>query len=398
MSLLSVAVAGAALGSFLLQKSEFTLVKTSEQRDMLVWAAQAVKGFAAAHGRLPCPASSRSGPENCSSGQAKGWLPLSTLLATPGTTPDLAPVAAPHRWPIRYMVNRTGGGELGDMAATQALFKPAFPSGEQPADYPADTVSTLDLCARLAATEGFALPWSDSTHAAPDEGAPVGVSQLAYGIAVAAQGASDSVSGVNADFGVSLMESALRPTDSAYTDKVTLATPVKLHEALGCSSATSSLDIMAMAAAWVDHAAATRLANIERAERTAELTELGVMSDGFYLVDSLADLGNGVYNMADNAAKQVIAAANPELWPYIPVHASGITKGAAGVALSAVDTARNAGTLALRIKQARVLRETAEAASGQPVWDGALHMLLSAHEVGLATRLPPLTELQAVDL
>ncbi|MGE0100136.1 MAG: hypothetical protein AB7S86_17485 [Hydrogenophaga sp.] len=398
MSLLSVAVAGSALGGALLQKSTFRLAQTSEQRDMLVWAEQAVQGFAAVHGRLPCPARMRSGPEDCTSGQAKGWLPLGTLLAMPDDTRDVARMSAPHRWPIRYMVNRTAGGDREDMAVSQALFQPAFPTGERPAAYPTDTVSTLDLCERLEAASGFARPWRDSSSAALDIGTPVNVEQLAFGIAVAAQGASDAASGLNADFAMPMMESAWRPTDSAYSDKVTLATPSKVHEALGCNSATSSLDAMALAAAWVDHAAATRVANMERARRTAELTELGVMSDAFYLVDSLADLSNGVYNMADNTRRMVIAALKPTLWPYVPVHQSGISKGAAGVALSAVDTARNTTTLALRIQQARALREAAEAAASQRVWDGALQMLLSAHQTGLAAGMGQIAGIQAPDL
>lgn len=367
ISMLTVAVAGTALGSFLLYRSQQDQSHAQEQRHALFWAHQAVHTFVAIQGRLPCPATSRAGNEDCNSGTGKGWLPVRSLLATAGANGS----PAPANMAMRYLVDRGAGDNSGDLATGGALYQPVFSPGERPEVYPTDIAGTMDVCTRLL-------------NAADAEG-------MAYGIAVAAPGAAGSASGINADFAQPGFESPRRAIDLVYRDRVSLRTRGELVDAARCSDVSASLDALAAATTWVDAALAIQKANVERGNINADINTLGVISDGFYLVDSMADLSNGVYNLMHNATKKGIAASNPFLWAYVPVHAGGMSKALMGVALSAVDTARNAGTLAIRAGQVQAFRNMSRDAIEQPVWQGALGMLAMAHEVGFSAHLPPLT-------
>ncbi|GHU31385.1 hypothetical protein AGMMS50256_19770 [Betaproteobacteria bacterium] len=68
----------------------------SREREALLWADKAIIGFASTYHRLPCPAASPNGAENC--GLAKGWLPNTLNL-------DIS-AFGPGHLPMRYMVYR----------------------------------------------------------------------------------------------------------------------------------------------------------------------------------------------------------------------------------------------------------------------------------------------------
>lgn len=364
MSILTVAVAGAALGSFLLQRSHQAQWQVEQQRDALAWAHQAVEAFIGVHGRLPCPASSRAGTENCGNLVGKGWLPVDSLLAHVATSGSPAPASVA----MRYLVDRGAGVVRRDLAASGALYQPVFLPGDRPGNYRADLAGSMDVCARLDAVE-------DATG-------------MAYGIAVTAPGASDSTSGVNADFTQAVLESPLRIADHAYRDRVSLRTRGEVYAAARCGEASASLNALAAATTWVDVATEAQQANVERGAFYVQVNSLGVTSDALYLVDAMADLINGAYNLMHNASKMGMASSNPFLWPYVPVHAGGMSKAATGVALSAVDTARNAGTLFIHASQLQKFRDMSRDAIEQPVWQGALDMLALAHAVGVSAHLP----------
>lgn len=367
MSLLTVSVVGAALGSFLLYRSQHVQSLAQQQHNAATWAHQAVQAFVTAHGRLPCPAAVRAGSERCAAGIGKGWLPVGSLLAAAGARG----LPAPSGVAMRYVVNRGAEGSDDDLAVSGSLYQPAFLPGERPEAYVADIAGTMDICERL-------------TGRADRD-------QVAYGIAVAAPGAPDSASGINADFNQPVLESPRRVVDAVYSDRVSLRTRGQVSDFARCDDVGASLDAVAAAATWVDAAHDIQLANVERGSLNADINALGVMSDGFYLVDSMADLSNGIYNLMDNALKKGIASSNPFMWFYVPVHAGGMSKALTGVALSAVDTARNAGTLAIRAGQVQAFKDMSRDAIAQPVWRGAIGMLATAQEVGLSIHLPVLT-------
>ncbi|MCW5652375.1 hypothetical protein [Hydrogenophaga sp.] len=369
MALLTVAVAGLTLGSFLLFKSRAGQAQVQVQRDAMLKIQQAVQGFAYAQGRLPCPASIRLGAEDCAAGtRAKGWLPVATLIDSGGDAQALLPSGMA----VRYLVDRGSGAPARDLAAAGGVFHPALASSASAAAYPPALASTLDLCARLALA-----------------GEPA-ASEAAYAMAIAAPGATDEASGLNADFSRPGLEPAQRPTDAGYTDLVIVVTPAALYEAAGCEPTTASVDAMAMAAAWVDDANAMRASNIAKADNGVLTNSLGTAADALYMVDSLADLQNAVYNAGDNAAKAVIAAKTPPLWPYVPVHVGGIGKALGGLLISVVDVSRNAITVALRGMHAAAYAQMARNAAAQPVWQGALQMVARSHAAGMAASLPAL--------
>ncbi len=365
MALLAVAVAGAALGSFLLQQTKNTQSRALEQHQAMRWAHQAVQTFLTVQGRLPCPAATRGGTEVCAGGGGKGWLPVASLMSTAGTR--LPPVHGSMA--MRYVVNRGGAaGAVADLTALGALYQPVFSPGERPAAYPPGIESTMDACTRL-----------ESAAAAGG---------MAYGIAVGAPGAPDSASGINADFQLASLESPTRTVDHVYQDIVSLRSPAEVLESTRCEDTSASLDALAVASTWVDAATDVQQANIERGDTNAQITTLSVVSDGFYLVDAMADLANGAYNLTNNAAMKAIASANPALWGFVPVHTGGMAKALSGVALSAIDAARNAGTLAIRAGQLHAFKKMSSSAIEQPVWQGAAGMLVAAQQAGMAARLP----------
>src|SRR5690606_26081091 len=85
------------------------------------WADEALAAFAIANARLPCPADTVYGEENCSSGRAKGWLPARTLLGASGNGMPLGPVA--------YMVYRGDDTNHLDLAATDNVYQPPLIDG-----------------------------------------------------------------------------------------------------------------------------------------------------------------------------------------------------------------------------------------------------------------------------
>ena len=94
------------------------------------------------------------------------------------------------------------------------------------------------------------------------------------------------------------------------------------------------------------------------------------------------------YNLADNASKMGVAASNPALAVYVPMHVSGLSKAAVGVVLSTIDVTRNVVTLNIRAQQVAAFNVMSRSAIGQPVWQGALGMLGMAHETGVSLALP----------
>lgn len=79
---LSVAIAVSALIGLLVWKflAVSTPVANGNRAELsLLQAQDAIEGFAQANYRLPCPASSVGGSEDCDSGASSGWLPARTL-------------------------------------------------------------------------------------------------------------------------------------------------------------------------------------------------------------------------------------------------------------------------------------------------------------------------------
>ncbi|GHT95552.1 hypothetical protein AGMMS49545_18710 [Betaproteobacteria bacterium] len=102
VSLLTLAIFLMLLGSMLMVgvmylRGDQSSAEASREREALLWADNAIIGFASTYHRLPCPAEAPDGNENC--GLAKGWLPVKALNL------DVT-LFAPGLLPMRYMVYR----------------------------------------------------------------------------------------------------------------------------------------------------------------------------------------------------------------------------------------------------------------------------------------------------
>ncbi|GHT90416.1 hypothetical protein FACS1894101_2890 [Betaproteobacteria bacterium] len=102
VSLLTLAIFLMLLGSMLMVgvmylRGDQSSAEASREREALLWADNAIIGFASTYHRLPCPAEAPDGNENCA--LAKGWLPVKALNL------DVT-LFAPGLLPMRYMVYR----------------------------------------------------------------------------------------------------------------------------------------------------------------------------------------------------------------------------------------------------------------------------------------------------
>lgn len=410
-AMLTISVAGLALGSFLLQSNKARQENAQGQEQAVLWANQAVMNFVAAHGRLPCPAMSSLGAEACG-GLGKGWLPVGSLVQVQGRAPD-----AVKTMDIRYMIYK-GAGESADpdFSSSEPTFVPALTDGAGVGDYRTDIESTMDLCGNLqglggdvnrwdlpgerpqslwsfargsnqfgqvapAGSVGGAVRRADRAHVV----LPEGITNVAFGIAVAAPGTSGgSSSGVNASAGVPRMESPIKPKGDGYSDIVSVTLPHELYNALSCDAAIAALDSVAVAQTWIDDALGFKKGNIRAGKAIGDIMMVNLVAAAKHIVHDTIDLINGVYNFADNLAKKAIAEASDFLLPFVPVHVSGMADAVAGQVLGAVDLARAVAGLAISAGYGAAYYKLASDAEATVIWEGGRSMLEQAHAQGWA--------------
>lgn len=395
LAVLAVGVAGAALGSFLLQRAQARQADVHEQWQAVQWADEAVQGFVLATGRLPCPASSPGGAEDCGGQRAKGWLPVASLRAAAGTPPT-------HR--IRYLVNRDGDAGMRDLTLHRAAFQPRLPDGRTIEGYRTDIVSGLDLCWRLLEIQGRAqqgeangsmtsLRWRIAADKPMIAGARVPVGDMAYGVAIAAHRAPDSASGINAVLDVMEFESPLRGKDLEYSDMVRVTTPAAYYEFLGCGPAMAALDAAAVAQAWIGDAAGNRDGNIEGGKRLRDIVAVGATGTGIFLVNSIAEATNAISTTTENIVKLKAAilkaiAGDASSASKVAIHIAGMVAGITGVALAVFDSVRIGVALGLDAAIGGLYNDLALKATLLPVWQGEWEMLECAHVLGIAPVVP----------
>ncbi|MCR6685647.1 hypothetical protein [Pseudoxanthomonas sp.] len=215
------------------------------QEQALAWADNAVAAFASAHSRLPCPAATVDGEEDCATG-GKGYLPMRTLATASGTESSLIGASGPGQLPgpILYAVNR-GADPATDLATAEQRYAPLDNEGsarttftrKDGTDFAYDAVNGLDFCRALV--EASQAP--AATTAAHTRDHAGGTLAIAYGVAVAGAtpGSAGRFDRDNQDDAVAF-EGPWTSTESDYDDRVRIRTFQGLAEASGCRVLTAA--------------------------------------------------------------------------------------------------------------------------------------------------------------
>ncbi len=392
LAALMVVFCGTLAGTYYLGRHGASASPGFEQADSLRWAQEAVTGFAAAHGRLPCAASVRDGAENCAPGSGKGWLPVASIEQF------ARPPASRGHMQTRYVVYRgTGGGADPDLAVADDAFHPGLSVGSVPLAYPS-VVSSIDLCGKLRAAS---LPPASERWATGDgpSGANAridranipsptgaGLVNVAFGLAVAPIGTADDQSGLNGAAGPH-MESPYRGVDATYRDVVRAVDFGAMFDTLSCAMTMASLDGLAVAASWTKDAAGMRTGNIEGSATIAEIEKIIVTASGVGVVSVGLDLKNAI---SSKALATTLVATNTPLLPQ-PQAVLAVASGTAGAitatqtnVLAEVDLARALLGTGVETGNLVAYEIAGKNSRDSQVWDGASAVVAAAEALGVA--------------
>jgi hypothetical protein len=357
-ALLIVLAVGASVAiGMLLLRAPTPAAQVQNQEETLAWADQAVSAFAAAHSRLPCPAASADGEEDCGNGHAKGWLPLRTLVGASGPGQTLGP--------LRYMVYR-GGDDATDLARASDHYIPQDAEGES-REFDAAHINGLDLCRKLssAARAGYS---ASAAHVADTAGTPYNV---AYGIASAGPMPGDAgrFDGSNQDDTPS-MESPSRDWSSGYDDRVRVRAFGALAQTQDCafpldwtagstdtgsdpdSSAIAAMDTLSNAVAVAEAAKDAQDDNASGTEISlgfaisAEVFDgVSVALAGVALTSSITTVAMASSLLASAITTCAVSLGLSPSCALIPIYTSAVAVGITAIALSGVALGLSAGAL-----------------------------------------------------
>jgi predicted nucleic acid-binding Zn-ribbon protein len=251
IALLLLLLGGALMAGINYFRAQIPSSAASSQKEALAWADRAIIGFASIHHRLPCPAATPAGDEDCS--LAKGWLPTKALNLD-------ATMYQPGLLPMRYMVYRNptvsgGSGFTADLAVSVGSFEPSAWDGGAESDgneirdsgshngryvsrYDFNVLNCLDMCEtmRLAYVQQVSAGPSAS-YAHYRRGILGTVVNVAYGIAAPGLGDAsnnnDRFDGANAG-ATAQMEPPDRAHGYNYNDYVFVRDLPSLMSAFGC--------------------------------------------------------------------------------------------------------------------------------------------------------------------
>jgi len=215
------------------------------QEETLAWADNAVAAFASAHSRLPCPARTVDGEEDCAIG-SKGYLPMRTLTTASGLESSIIAASGPGQLsgPILYAVNR--GADPGtDLAVAEQRYVPVDNDGDprgtftrkDGSEFAYDAVNGLDFCHALV-TAAQAPAAATTAHTLDRAG---GTLNIAYGVAIAG-----ATAGTSGRFDRDNQNNAVAfdppgtATASDYDDRVRVRSFQALAEASGCRVLSST--------------------------------------------------------------------------------------------------------------------------------------------------------------
>lgn len=334
VTVLLIGIGAAVAAGMAVMKSSADERQALQARQALEWAEQALADFASTHGRLPCPARSAYGTEDCSSSHMKGWLPATTLKSgeiqanKQFTPPD-------DNYPaIRYMVYRNDAATL-DLAKAQDNYRPRRDT------YNADETGSLrkhleapplvehynvnNLCEKLQRASPLIVSVNEKiddqdvtfSHTsiwrpAPSQTNPAGnasfagiqvsshLTNVAYGLAISGAGAE---SGINAQNTLPQLESPLRAQSAEYSGMTRVMDFNRFSEQLGCAQRMASLDTIAVFASVADSIQAAKAKSYESTRHWAALTTARAAQTTFGTVLTILGVKEGVEQMAESGIK-----------------------------------------------------------------------------------------------
>ena len=314
-SLVEMGVALVALGLLVLAFIAYWRLSAQEkvvlaERDLLQITERSVVGFVHAHFRLPCPASTVDGNEDCAAGRQIGQLPWRTLGIADGRAGQL-------RYGVYRAANTAQPWLDMDLTVPKDRLRPSFTIGLPPilptaplALNPANA-NLLDFCyattlASTAAANASALGVVDADSAA---------ARRAVAFVVAAPGLLDADGDgspfdgrqATATLAAPTFDAANRPLDAVYDDRVMAVSFDALFAQMQCGQALSAVSHShvnaATAAAFMQQA----LINYQRQlEITALLAGAGVASATAGVLGAAAGLSNAVAGSASAVAFTIL--------------------------------------------------------------------------------------------
>lgn len=378
-------VSSALVAGVVLLQSRRSAEQTRTQEDSLRWAEEAVTSFAASNSRLPCPATTLDGEEDCSVSRDSGWLPLRTLAGASGTAPGVGP--------LRYAVYRGDAGSHLDLTQPLNAYQPRDLAGEprtfkndDDTDGSYDAVNGLDFCQTLglagAATANGALAATSDRNALP--------LNIAYGIAAAGP---NSAAGNRFDGGNgtgNALESPWREGSSDYDDRVRVQTFAGVAHAVGCRQiadssinttpyniSTASVDALAAALTLHDSVAGLQdnnIGNAESAVRDASFAQAMSAAQVLLAAGHIADtVSSNITDIADliRAIGTCIASLGATCWE-VPIKASAVAMEIGSIISYGAALGVNIGTVSLSavaLNKTIEVRERAKNAVIPPVED-----------------------------
>lgn len=405
MTLLQVALILLLLGAliasgFQVLQSRTASRQAQEQAQALSWADQAVSAFAAANSRLPCPASTPEGKEDCASGNSKGYLPVATLdTFFDGNSSSIIGSSGTGKLasPVLYAVNRPAAAATSapyaagstasiDLAQASARYSPPAYSGEDNAyapredfevpgttagapatEFAYDAINGLDFCASLGQA---AVAASSTGGLSTTLGAGAASRVIAYGVAVAGPdaAANDRFDDANLSNALTLADPA-RENAADYDDRVRVRTFESLAQVVGCSLLTSraagngrvafadnvptsSLDLLADAAGIDDSVKDTQESTVGNAEdavaggqQAVAFGTIGVVMAGVDVAAAGLDLAEAIVLLTTNVVRCAVSLGI-ECW-RVPLSTAALIKQSVALGLNIAALAQNIAALGM---------------------------------------------------
>lgn len=311
---------------------EYEQLNREQDRKYLRIADEQLINFVGLNGRLPCPASSANGLEDCN--VSKGTLPYITLgLKEPGySSGDIA---------LRYGVFRNSQSDEAtnqateysndaDLAVRKNRYEPLDANGDIQA---VNNENTLDFCVGLinASSATFSI---NNTYIQENSS-----TQYAVAYAIASPGANGIFDGLNGLAGQGFNAASESINPATYDDHVLSRGHMELYSLMQCDISKASLNMMANAVLVQDQVKSQAESLADDVVMGTVLAGVGVALNTASAVIAGVDLANASATLATASGLLSGAIAGCAVavgCPLVPVYTAAVAAATTGVVLSGV--------------------------------------------------------------